>query len=648
MKSRRWQQVCGATNLMLLMFLVACGGGSSSSSGSPPITPSGVLAITTPSLLPGTLQNHTYTATLTAVNGQGALKWTISPVSPTALFVTGLSIDPATGVLSGTVNFGGTAGFVAEVSDSTSQTASKSFSITAGSPLQAGPPLTYTAAQYQDIGYSASIAPLGTGGVYPLTYTLNSACLPFGLRLDNAFDRIVGSAMALGTYPCTVTIQDSFSPPEIVSGQFTIQVIPPPLSVANSIPQKMLFNRSFSGRVIAVGGIPPYQFSLLSGSTLPPGLSAVDPSGGQINGTPTTLGTYSFQVGVTDSSSPPQTAAGSFFVTVANPSGRNDTPRTATPITNGSITASISPYIDPPGNAPLPGDTDYYKLVSVGGATVHVETQAQRWHPGNLLDTVIEIVDGNNNRFTTCRQPGDTGTFASACINDDISSNPVVKDSALDFQVPGAANVSTTFYVHVLDWRGDARPDMLYELQVSGVVPPLIVQSSPLLPAARGLSYSQQLSSANGNGNVSWAISSGALPPGLGLNTSGAITGMATTDGTYSFTVRASDSTNPQQTATAQEVILVAEPVKITSSANMPDACVNKPYSFTMQTSGGVPPLGWSFYSSNWIGIGLDQSTGIFSGVSSVTGTFMGSVGVSDATTHNDSQQISISVKKCS
>jgi hypothetical protein len=79
----------------------------------------------------------------------------------------------------------------------------------------------------------------------------------------------------------------------------------------------------------------------------------------------------------------------------------------------------------------------------------------------------------------------------------------------------------------------------------------------------------------------------------------------------------------------------------------MPNACVNQPYTFTMQTSGGVPPLGWGFYSPNWIGISLNQSAGVFSGVSTVTGTFTGRLGVNDATTHGDSQQVSLTVKQC-
>jgi hypothetical protein len=91
----------------------------------------------------------------------------------------------------------------------------------------------------------------------------------------------------------------------------------------------------------------------------------------------------------------------------------------------------------------------------------------------------------------------------------------------------------------------------------------------------------------------------------------------------------------------------VAEPVQITSSATMPDACLNQPYSFAVQTSGRIPPLFWSFVSLQRMGITLNQSNGAFGGMSGITGTFMGSIGVSDSTTHGVSQQLSVTVKQC-
>jgi hypothetical protein len=79
----------------------------------------------------------------------------------------------------------------------------------------------------------------------------------------------------------------------------------------------------------------------------------------------------------------------------------------------------------------------------------------------------------------------------------------------------------------------------------------------------------------------------------------------------------------------------------------MPGACVNQPYAFAVQTSGGVPPLLWSFISLNWMGINFNQSNGAFNGTSAVTGTFTGTIGVTDASNHFVSQQISLTVTQC-
>jgi hypothetical protein len=48
-------------------------------------------------------------------------------------------------------------------------------------------------------------------------------------------------------------------------------------------------------------------------------------------------------------------------------------------------------------------------------------------------------------------------------MNDDRESGNL--DSLLELEL-GAA---TTFYIHVVEWRGDARPDLLYRLEISGI-----------------------------------------------------------------------------------------------------------------------------------------------------------------------------------
>lgn len=631
--------------LLVSAALVACGGSSSSGGSGAPPPPPPTITITDNSPLPGTLQNHAYSVTLHTAYAVGAVTWSIAPISSTASFVDGLAIDPATGVLSGTANFGGTCGFVARATDSSSppRTASKTFLVTAYSPLQPPSPQSFTIQQFQQI-FGQSMGPLG--GVPPLSFSVTGGSLPQGARFDQN-GQMIGSAITAGTYVSTVTIQDSFSPPEVVTAKVTVVVIPPPLQVALSLPTQVFRNRPFSGRIVAIGGVPPYKFTLAGGS-LPPGFNPIELNTGRVSGTPTTLGPYFFGVNVSDSNTPAQTTGNNFFMNVVDPIGRNDTIATATPINDGAFTASISPYIDPPDNAPLVADNDYYKLVSLAGSTVHIETQAQRLPFANPLDTVIEVVDGNGTRLSTCRLPGSTGaTFASACIDDDIPGSPGTLDSALDLKVPGAPSTTTTFYVHVIDWRGDARPDMAYVLQINGVVPPLSISTTSLAPGNRTIPYTQYLVAQNFSGTVTWTTTGGNLPPGLNLAANGTISGTPTTNGTYPFTVQASDGSNPPQTATAQESIQIVDPVKITSAATWPDACQNQPYSFTLHTSGGLAPYYWSFSSSNWIAINLNQSTGVFSGTPDVTGTFMGIVGVNDATSNGVTQSVTVTVKQC-
>src|SRR5690348_6171030 len=235
------------------------GGGNNGGGGGSPVPPA-ALTITTVSILPSTLQAHAYSTTLVATNGQGALHWSIAPISSTALFVTGLTMDANTGTLSGTANFSGTAGFIATVTDSAStpQSATKSFTVTAYGPLTSAQSQTATVAEFSTfLNVHTGIQ----GGVPPVTYSVSSGSMPPGLKFDNT-GQLVGSAYQTGTFQFTLAAQDSFSPPETASQPFTLTVTTPSLTLQNSLPSRIAVNRPFSGRAVALGGAPPYSFAL--------------------------------------------------------------------------------------------------------------------------------------------------------------------------------------------------------------------------------------------------------------------------------------------------------------------------------------------------------------------------------------------------
>ncbi|HKV61420.1 MAG TPA: putative Ig domain-containing protein [Candidatus Acidoferrum sp.] len=577
------------------------------------------LAITKATLKNGG-QNQVYADSFTAVNGTMPLHWSIS-----GNFPAGLSLNASTGQITGTPSdFGGFV-YSVSVSDSSSTTETDS-----------GQGILNIAEQMQIVGslnpayigqpyYSGFVA---IGGSYPYTWTFASGTLPQGLTFY-ADGNLIGTPTQLGSSTFVLQVTDSGTPPYVLTKQVTLNVVPTLLSVFGNPLSPAPVNVLYHSQIPASGGTPPYSWSISSGQ-LPPGIN-LDPATGYLDGTPTQIGTYNFVAMGTDSGNPVQTATANVFIQIQKGLGRNDTIATATPLGNSAslqipIPLSISPYLDPI-NALTPNpDTDFYKLVANGGSLVHTETFSQRSWGADTLDSVIEILDGSGQRISSCGQPA----YVSPCLNDNLDSTTL--DSALDFKVPGASSTQTTFYLHVFDWRGDARPDMQYYLNISGVIEPLAISPSTLgAGATRGVAYQQQFTSKGGSGSVIWSIGGGALPPGWSLNSTGLLSGTATTNGFYTFAVKATDSGSPPETASVQYTLQIADPLVITSPAIWPNACFNKPYSFTIQTSGGIAPIRFGFISNAWIAVNLNQNTGTFSGIAGVTGTFTGTVSAIDS-----------------
>lgn len=75
------------------------------------------------------------------------------------------------------------------------------------------------------------------------------------------------------------------------------------------------------------------------------------------------------------------------------------------------------------------------------------------------------------------------------------------------------------------------------------ITPPLAPSWSPFSfsNGVVGVAYSQSFS-ASGSATITYSLLSGSLPPGLTLNSTGSVTGTPTTVGTYTFTIRATNS----------------------------------------------------------------------------------------------------------
>ena len=92
--------------------------------------------------------------------------------------------------------------------------------------------------------------------------------------------------------------------------------------------------------------------------------------------------------------------------------------------------------------------------------------------------------------------------------------------------------------------------------------PPAFSVTTTSLPAATsGSAYSDTLQASGGKTPYKWSISSGYLPSGLSLQSSGSISGATTQTGSFSVTIEATDASSPQQVATKALTLTVSNAV---------------------------------------------------------------------------------------
>lgn len=258
--------------------------------------------ITTTSLPNGT-QGTGYSQTLSASLGPIPYRWSVDSGTLPA----GLTLNPNTGVISGTPAAMGTSTFKLLAVDASNEPASRNFSITIDPPPLSIATVSLPSAM-QGSAYSASLT--ATGGTTPYTWSIASGSLPSGLSLAGSTGVISGIPTAVGTSSFTVQVSDANLQTATKALSITVNPPPPAITIA-SLPNGTQ-NTAYSTTLTASGGTTPYTWTLVSGS-LPVGLTLAA-STGVISGTPTATGTSNFTVQVSDASS--QTASQALSITI--------------------------------------------------------------------------------------------------------------------------------------------------------------------------------------------------------------------------------------------------------------------------------------------------------------------------------------------
>lgn len=267
------------------------------SSRSYPINVAQGVTISTNSL-PDGIVGGAYMATVSATGGRTPYQWSATGLPST------LTIDPASGAITGTPQTAGPMTAVITVTDGSGQSATKTL------PFNILPPLTITTGTVAGgtVGQSYTATVQATGGTPPYSFT--GTGLPDGLTIS-ASGVISGVPTKAGSFQVVVTVTDGAK--RTTSQKYTVTVGSTLTLTSGSPLPGGTVGTAYSFSFQASGGTGTLQWSA---SGLPQGFQ-IDAGSGALTGTPATPGAFNFSVTVSDAASASVTK--SFAVTFVLP-----------------------------------------------------------------------------------------------------------------------------------------------------------------------------------------------------------------------------------------------------------------------------------------------------------------------------------------
>ena len=155
-----------------------------------------------------------------------------------------------------------------------------------------------------------------------------------------------------------------------------------------------------------------------------------------------------------------------------------------------------------------------------------------------------------------------------------------------------------------------------------------MVSPTSLPGAEAGVPYAQALGASAGTAPFRFAVTSGTLPAGLSLSTSGTLSGTPAQVGEFAFTVTATDAGGCSGGAACS--LAVTCPAIALVPPLLPDGVVGLAYSQAITATAGVAPLRFSL-TAGALPAGLTLSTaGLLSGTPAAAGTAVFTVGATD------------------
>ena len=453
-----------------------------------------------------------------------------------------------------------------------------------------------------------------------------------------------------GVFPTITNGSCSTAAPSLPAGEPALPVCCNVITVINPAVSSGPAGSPFSQTFTQVGAIGTATFSIATG-TLPSGLTLA--SNGVLSGTPTVTGNFPITVMVTDSQG--CTGVGPNYplqitcptITVTNPavnSGVAGSPFSVTFTQSGGVGATTFSL----GSGTLPAGL----TLAANGVLSGTPTQTGSF-PITVTATDSNGCTGTGPTYTltiTCQtitvtnpstSSGVAGSPFSATFTQSggigattfsLASGtlPTGLTLALNGTLSGTPTQTGSFPITVkaTDSNGCNGTGATYTLTITCQT--ITVTNPATNSGVAGSPFSATFTQSGGIGTTTFSLASGSLPAGLTLASNGTLAGTPTQTGSFTITVKATDSNGCNGTGVTYTLTIACQTITVNNPA-VNTGVAGSAFSQTFTQSGGIGATTFTL-ASGTLPSGLTlAANGVLSGTPTVTGTFPITVSVTDA-----------------